>query len=57
MIDDCEDDWANGSGWDYAHFRYMTPTLIDAEKVIRETFTSVPAADGGRGTCGVVAFF
>ncbi len=41
MIDDCEEDWANGDGWDYAHFRYMTPTLMDVEKVIQQTFRSV----------------
>jgi len=38
LVDDCEADWENGSGWDYAHFRQMTPTLVDVPRVLQQTF-------------------
>ncbi|KAK0715570.1 S-adenosyl-L-methionine-dependent methyltransferase [Lasiosphaeris hirsuta] len=38
MIDDVEDEWANGSGWDYAHFRSMSLVLRDLQKTIDQTY-------------------
>lgn len=38
VIDDCESEWANGSGWDFAHFRQMVGFLLDPDRVIKTTF-------------------
>ncbi|KAK3680567.1 S-adenosyl-L-methionine-dependent methyltransferase [Podospora appendiculata] len=38
IVDDIEDEWASGSGWDYAHFRNMAVILRDLQKVVDQTF-------------------
>lgn len=38
MVDDVEDEWANGSGWDFAHFRSMALVLRDPQKAVDQTF-------------------
>jgi len=38
MIDDVEDEWANGPDWDFAHFRGMALTLRDLQKAVDQTF-------------------
>lgn len=38
MIDDVEDEWASGSGWDFAHFRSMALVLRDLQKAVDQTF-------------------
>lgn len=38
VIDDCESEWANGSGWDFAHFRQMAGFLAHPDQVLEKTF-------------------
>ncbi|KAK0620169.1 S-adenosyl-L-methionine-dependent methyltransferase [Immersiella caudata] len=38
MIDDVEDEWASGSGWDFAHFRSMALVLRDLQRAVDQTF-------------------
>ncbi|KAK3318839.1 S-adenosyl-L-methionine-dependent methyltransferase [Apodospora peruviana] len=38
MIDDVEDDWMSGSGWDFAHFRSMALVLRDLQRAVDQTF-------------------
>ncbi|GAB1319386.1 Helix-turn-helix, Psq [Madurella fahalii] len=38
IVDDIEDEWASGSGWDFAHFRSMALVLRDLQKVVDQTF-------------------
>ncbi|KAK3989324.1 putative methyltransferase [Cladorrhinum sp. PSN332] len=38
MVDDVEDEWASGSGWDFAHFRGMALTLRDLQRACDQTF-------------------
>ncbi|KAK0721631.1 S-adenosyl-L-methionine-dependent methyltransferase [Lasiosphaeria miniovina] len=38
IIDDVEDEWASGSGWDFAHFRTMALVLRDLQKAVDQTF-------------------
>ncbi|KAK3323871.1 S-adenosyl-L-methionine-dependent methyltransferase [Cercophora scortea] len=38
IVDDIEDEWASGSGWDYAHFRNMAVILRDLQKAVNQTF-------------------
>lgn len=41
MIDDIEDEWANGPDWDFVHFRGMALTLRDLQKAVDQTFEYV----------------
>ncbi|KAI1074888.1 S-adenosyl-L-methionine-dependent methyltransferase [Whalleya microplaca] len=41
VIDDCEDTWLNGSGWDLVHLRGMSPILKDASKLCAQTFANL----------------
>jgi len=41
LVDDCEAEWVNGSGWDFAHLRQMTPTLTDVPRVVEQIFAYV----------------
>ena len=38
MIDDVEDEWASGGGWDFAHFRSMALVFRDLQRVVDQTF-------------------
>ncbi|KAH8886934.1 S-adenosyl-L-methionine-dependent methyltransferase [Thozetella sp. PMI_491] len=38
LVDDVEDDWLNGSDWDFAHFRGMANTLRDLDRMAEQTF-------------------
>jgi len=38
VIDDVEDEWANGGEWDFAHFRNMALVLRDLQRVVDQTF-------------------
>jgi hypothetical protein len=38
MVDDCEDDWANGPDWDLVHFRQMAAHLGDVDRCIYQAF-------------------
>jgi len=38
VIDDVEDEWANGVGWDFAHFRSMALVLRDLQRGVDQTF-------------------
>lgn len=38
MVDDVEDEWASGSGWDFAHFRGMAVVLRDLQTAVNQTF-------------------
>lgn len=38
MVDDCEDDWLNGFGWDFVHLRQMSGMVRNIEKVILQSF-------------------
>ena len=38
VIDDVEDEWANGGEWDFAHFRSMALVLKDLQRVVDQTF-------------------
>lgn len=38
IVDDAEDEWASGSGWDFAHFRGMTLVLRNLQKAVDQTF-------------------
>ncbi len=39
VVDDLEDDWVYGSGWDYVHFRDMAVHLQKLQKTIDQVFT------------------
>ncbi len=34
VVDDCEAEWVNGSGWDFAHFRQTALFLTDVETML-----------------------
>ncbi|KAI1333883.1 S-adenosyl-L-methionine-dependent methyltransferase [Xylariaceae sp. FL0016] len=38
LIDDCEDEWLNGHGWDLVHLRSMSPIIKDNARLCRQTF-------------------
>ncbi len=38
LVDDIEDDWLNGSDWDFAHFRTMANTIRNLEEDDRSSF-------------------
>jgi len=38
IIDDVEDEWASGDGWDLAHFRTMALVLRDLQRAVDQTF-------------------
>jgi SAM-dependent methyltransferase len=41
LVDDCEDEWLNGSDWDMVHFRTMVSILKDVPKVMRASFAAL----------------
>lgn len=41
LVDDIEDDWLNGTGWDFAHFRVMANNLRNLEGMMDQVFTYV----------------
>ncbi|KAM7214214.1 Trans-aconitate 2-methyltransferase [Rhypophila decipiens] len=38
VIDDVEDEWASGSGWDFVHFRSMALVLRDLQRAVDQSF-------------------
>ncbi|KAK0636723.1 hypothetical protein B0T17DRAFT_613411 [Bombardia bombarda] len=50
MIDDVEDEWASGSGWDFAHLRALQTRLISTKSPCSAT----PSA--GRASAATVMF-
>lgn len=38
IVDDLEDDWVYGSGWDYVHFRGMAVILRNLQKTVDQVF-------------------
>jgi len=38
IVDDCEAEWANGSGWDFVHARNMCSVLQDVERLIQQAY-------------------
>jgi len=41
LVDNCEEEWLNGSGWDFVHFRHMAPHLKDVDKVVSQVFENL----------------
>ncbi|KAK4228587.1 Trans-aconitate 2-methyltransferase [Podospora fimiseda] len=41
LVDDVEDEWGNGKGWDFAHFRGMALTLRNIQRVCDQTFENL----------------
>jgi hypothetical protein len=38
VVDDIEDDWLNGSNFDFVHLRQALPLLKQPEKVLKNAF-------------------
>ncbi|KAM7195522.1 Trans-aconitate 2-methyltransferase [Rhypophila sp. PSN 637] len=38
VIDDVEDEWASGGGWDFVHFRSMALVLRDLQRAVDQSF-------------------
>ncbi|KAH9897570.1 S-adenosyl-L-methionine-dependent methyltransferase [Xylariomycetidae sp. FL2044] len=41
IIDDVEDEWLNGSGWDLVHLRAMSAVIKDVDKLCRDAFANL----------------
>ncbi|KAI9883156.1 MAG: hypothetical protein M1823_005070 [Watsoniomyces obsoletus] len=41
LVDDIEDEWVEGSPFDYIHARYLTAAIADWPKLMRQTFAHV----------------
>lgn len=41
LIDDCEDEWLNGDGWDLIHFRTMSAVLKNVPKMCEQAFANL----------------
>ncbi|KAK8064381.1 hypothetical protein PG994_007019 [Apiospora phragmitis] len=41
LIDDCEDEWLNGDGWDLVHFRTMSAVLKNVPKMCEQAFANL----------------
>ncbi|KAK7913828.1 S-adenosyl-L-methionine-dependent methyltransferase [Apiospora marii] len=41
LIDDCEDEWLNGDGWDLVHFRTMSAVLKNVPKMCEQVYANL----------------
>ncbi|KAK8017096.1 hypothetical protein PG993_015285 [Apiospora rasikravindrae] len=41
LIDDCEDEWLNGDGWDLVHFRTMSAVLKNVPKMCEQAYANL----------------
>lgn len=38
VVDDAEDEWAHGDGFDLIHSRHLIPAIKDADKLAKQAF-------------------